>query len=58
MLAAAVNRLREAGADRATLWVLETDQSARGFYERLGWKPDGLRKFGPPTDVRYQLPLR
>jgi ribosomal protein S18 acetylase RimI-like enzyme len=58
LLIASVGYLRQSGADTATLWVLETDQAARAFYERLGWKPDGTRQTHPPTVVRYQLPLR
>ena len=58
LLTASVDRLRQGGAHTATLWVLETDQGARAFYERLGWKPDGTRQTHPPTDLRYRLPLR
>jgi ribosomal protein S18 acetylase RimI-like enzyme len=58
LLTASVDRLRQAGADTATLWVLETDPRARAFYERLGWKSDGTRKTHPPTDVRYQIHLQ
>jgi ribosomal protein S18 acetylase RimI-like enzyme len=58
LLTASVDRLRQDGAHTATLWVLETDQRARAFYERLGWKTDGTRKTHPPTDLRYRLSLR
>jgi ribosomal protein S18 acetylase RimI-like enzyme len=57
LLTASVERLRQGGAHTAMLWVLETDQRAKAFYERLGWEPDGTRKTHPPTDVRYGLPL-
>jgi ribosomal protein S18 acetylase RimI-like enzyme len=57
LLAASVDRLRQAGADTAILWVLETDQRAQAFYERLGWEPDGARLTHPPTDLRYRLAL-
>lgn len=57
LLSASVDRLRRRGAHTATLWVLETDQRAQAFYERLGWTPDGSRKTHPPTDLRYRLPL-
>jgi ribosomal protein S18 acetylase RimI-like enzyme len=30
--------------DEATLWVLDTNARARGFYERNGWQPDGATK--------------
>jgi ribosomal protein S18 acetylase RimI-like enzyme len=56
LLTASVDRIRQRGAHTATLWVLETDQRARAFYERLGWRTDGTRKT-PPTDLRYRLPL-
>jgi ribosomal-protein-serine acetyltransferase len=58
LLSAAIDSLRKSGACAASLWVLETDQRARAFYERLGWRPDGGRKTHPPTDLRYRLPLR
>jgi hypothetical protein len=37
-----------------TLWALETDERARSFYERLGWQPDGARRFDGVADVRYR----
>ena len=37
----AVGDLRERGFTTATLWVLETNEPARRFYEIAGWKPDG-----------------
>jgi len=37
----AVGDLRERGFRVATLWVLETNEQARRFYEVAGWKPDG-----------------
>ena len=58
LLDASTDGLRRAGWHTATLWVLETDQRARGFYERLGWRRDGDRTIGPPTDIRYRLALR
>lgn len=36
-----VGDLRERGFDAATLWVLETNERARHFYEDAGWAPDG-----------------
>ena len=35
------SRLRAAGFREATLWVFAANAGARGFYERLGWRPDG-----------------
>jgi ribosomal protein S18 acetylase RimI-like enzyme len=58
LLNAAIGRLRESRAGTATLWVLETDQRARAFYERLGWRSDGTRVMHPPMDVRYTLALQ
>jgi ribosomal protein S18 acetylase RimI-like enzyme len=37
----AIEDLRERGFRAATLWVLETNEPARRFYEIAGWKPDG-----------------
>ncbi len=34
--------LRERGFTTATLWVLESNEGARRFYEREGWTADGL----------------
>ncbi len=41
LLAAGSSRLRDAGFARAFLWVLETNERARRFYERAGWAWDG-----------------
>jgi ribosomal protein S18 acetylase RimI-like enzyme len=35
--------LRRSGFRRAVLWVLETNERARRFYERAGWHWDGTR---------------
>ena len=37
----AVEDLRSRGFDTATLWVLETNERARRFYEAAGWTHDG-----------------
>lgn len=37
----AIEDLRSRGFHTATLWVLETNELARRFYEVAGWKPDG-----------------
>ena len=62
LLAAAGDRLRAAGFVSATAWVLETNDAARAFYERRGWRPDGARQrhdWGTfvVTDVRYAVVL-
>jgi ribosomal protein S18 acetylase RimI-like enzyme len=36
----------------ALLWVLEDNPRARGFYERAGWAPDGVRKAEERLGVR------
>jgi GNAT superfamily N-acetyltransferase len=41
LLACSTAALRDAGFVRATLWVLETNDRARVFYEREGWSWDG-----------------
>lgn len=38
----AVEDLRERGFRTATLWVLESNEAGRRFYEREGWRADGL----------------
>lgn len=57
----AVEALREAGVERARLWVLEENHRARRFYERRGWRPDGTSRvveFPPnPLDLGYSLDL-
>jgi ribosomal protein S18 acetylase RimI-like enzyme len=50
------------GHESATLWVLDTNQRARAFYERHGWSPDGSilqREIGgvTVTEVRYTTQL-
>ena len=41
LLRAATDALRDAGFDRASLWVLEANDLARRFYEKAGWRWDG-----------------
>jgi ribosomal protein S18 acetylase RimI-like enzyme len=58
LMAAAEQRLA-ADYDAALLWVLEDNPRGRGFYERAGWAPDGVRKaeerFGVrAAEVRYR----
>lgn len=62
LLQAATDRLRRAGFTEAILWVLDTNQRARRFYDRAGWKPDGQTKKderGPVVlnEVRYRVSL-
>lgn len=44
LLSAVRQRMRDAGADEATLWVVEDNEHARRVYVRDGWKPDGARR--------------
>ena len=37
----AMNYLQLAGYEQASLWVLERNERARGWYERLGWTCTG-----------------
>jgi ribosomal protein S18 acetylase RimI-like enzyme len=62
LMAAALDRLGEAGFDRVILWVLDSNVRARRFYEAGGWLADGAAKrddsFGVPmTEVRYRRSL-
>ena len=43
LMEGALGGLRGAGYDRATLWVLEANARGRGFYDHVGWRPDGAR---------------
>jgi len=59
LLARAEGLLRDAGFNEAHLWVLEDNNRARRFYERVGWKFDGVRKVvetggRPLAKVRYR----
>jgi ribosomal protein S18 acetylase RimI-like enzyme len=54
--------LRQHGYATALLWVLESNDRARAFYERHGWESDGARKphdFGGVqlVEVRYRKTL-
>lgn len=55
----AMDHVRGAGFTAATLWVLEGNDLARAWYERLGWQLTGERKsvYAPTgvDDLRYSL---
>lgn len=62
LLDAAEAEMRLASYRRATLWTLGTNERAKRFYERRGWKPDGSTKLHDwgaftATDVRYAVEL-
>lgn len=59
LLVDALMALNTAGFSVATLWVLDTNERARRFYEGLGWVPDGASKEEQREDftlreVRYR----
>jgi ribosomal protein S18 acetylase RimI-like enzyme len=58
LLTRATRALARAGRADITLWVLEDNTAARGFYESCGFAPDGSRQildFGEPVaEVRYR----
>jgi GNAT superfamily N-acetyltransferase len=43
LMEGALDGLRSVGYERATLWVLEANARGRGFYDHVGWRPDGTR---------------
>ncbi len=54
--------LKEAGFNKATLWVLTSNQKTRQFYEHKGWSADGQTKTDHRTDfdlyeTRYAIDL-
>lgn len=51
LMAEARRRLREAGIEEATLWVLRGNDRAAAFYEREGWKPDGATRLEQPYGI-------
>jgi GNAT superfamily N-acetyltransferase len=61
LVMAAEEALDDAGYADATLWVLDTNERARRFYERAGWTPDGGEKFEDRLpglrQVRYRRDL-
>ncbi len=44
LMTAALNELGIMGFKEAALWVLKTNQKARAFYEKVGFKCDGAEK--------------
>lgn len=56
----ALQHLRSGFAE-ATLWVLETNERGRRFYEKGGWRADGasqpLEGLGGAIELRYRIDL-
>ena len=56
-----LERQRAAGTATCNLWVLEGNDRARRFYERLGWHENGTTRVVPfppnPIDVGYSIRL-
>jgi GNAT superfamily N-acetyltransferase len=64
LMGAVLDTLGQAAYGQAALWVLDTNQRARRFYEAGGWRTDGAAKQVPWADagftiseVRYRRPL-
>jgi ribosomal protein S18 acetylase RimI-like enzyme len=57
---AALDRLRRAHYQEATLWVLERNVRARAWYERLGWSSTGERRtvYEPAGIAELQYVIR
>jgi ribosomal protein S18 acetylase RimI-like enzyme len=53
LLDAAVRSFRSSGFARAVLWVLSTNTGVRRFYERAGWRADGIEDTYEIDGVRY-----
>ncbi len=58
LMSRALNTLKQDGYTSATLWVLDTNEKARKFYEKKGWKIEGRMKDEPRDgfvlhEVRY-----
>jgi ribosomal protein S18 acetylase RimI-like enzyme len=55
LMRAALARLRSGGSAEVVLWVIEENRRAIGFYERLGFEPDGTVRlqemYGTPTKI-------
>ncbi|MGB3329443.1 MAG: GNAT family N-acetyltransferase [Thermomicrobiales bacterium] len=48
LMGAGEDRMREMGFTRGVLWMLAENAPARGFYERMGWRADGVA-----TEIPY-----
>jgi len=52
LIAAARERLVQQGFDTAVLWVLDSNARAQRFYDRDGWRRDGVRRIEKVWDVK------
>ena len=57
-----LEELKRRGFDEATLWVMESNERTRRWYERQGWTTDGSQKSdelggAAISEVRYRRPL-
>lgn len=50
MMEYACNQLKKDGYKKATLWVLTTNQNAKNWYEKKGWKNEGKTKMDKRGD--------
>jgi ribosomal protein S18 acetylase RimI-like enzyme len=53
LMESALNQLRKDGYKKATLWVLNTNEKTRKWYENKGWKIEGKTK----VDIRDNFEL-
>lgn len=50
LMESGLNLLRKDGYKRATLWVLDSNEKTRKWYEDKGWKIEGKTKIGKRDD--------
>ena len=60
LFSAAVEQLEAMGCRKLFLWVLEGNQRARAFYERMGFRPSGIDRDDelggrPVREIQYRL---
>ena len=62
LMARGLETLKAQGFKEATLWVLDTNEKTRKFYESRGWSEDGAKKTEPGegfvfNETRYRISL-
>lgn len=62
LMESGLNLLRKDGYKRATLWVLDTNEKTRKWYEDKGWKVEGKTKIDKRDDfdlheIRYLIKI-